>query len=245
MNQLTCINSVAEFRLFKNFRISTEADYIGIFNVKNIDIDNKIAIPHSMVRTDKELSKEYYMSKECHSNEKKFAWWPVRSNSRKLIWLKNYYMSKEWGYVTENTSFSQADFDSNDRKNTPGWILEIADHIGEKERLSNITCTITKQNPGNSLPPHVDSYESYRGKKNIPDEDAKNIIRYLVFLEDWKIGHFLQFGDSVCCYWKKGDCITWEYGLRHLSTNAGTEPKFAMQITGVKKNKDSVLDAHE
>ena len=204
MNQLTCINSVAEFRLVKNFRI--DKDYIDIFN--------KIAIPHSMVRTDKELSKEYYMS-------------------------------KEWGYVTENTSFSQADFDSNDRKNTPGWILEIADHIGEKERLSNIMCTITKQNPGNSLPPHVDSYESYRGKKNIPDEDAENIIRYLVFLEDWKIGHFLQFGDSVCCYWKKGDCITWEYGLRHLSTNAGTEPKFAMQITGVKKNKDSVLDAHE
>jgi hypothetical protein len=233
MNQLTCINSVAEFRLVKNFRISTEADYIGIFNVKNIDTFNKIAIQcHGHL-------------KECHSNEKKFAWWPVRSNSRKLIWLKNYYMSKEWGYVTENTSFSQADFDSNDRKNTPGWILEIADHIGEKERLSNIMCTITKQNPGNSLPPHVDSYESYRGKKNIPDEDAENIIRYLVFLEDWKIGHFLQFGDSVCCYWKKGDCITWEYGLRHLSTNAGTEPKFAMQITGVKKNKDSVLDAHE
>jgi len=204
MNQLTCINSVAEFRLFKNFRI--DKDYIDIFN--------KIAIPHSMVRTDKELSKEYYMS-------------------------------KEWGYVTENTSYRQAFFDSSDRKNTPAWILEIADHIGEKERLSNIMCTITKQNPGNSLPPHVDVYESYRNKKNIPDEDAENIIRYLVFLEDWKIGHFLQFGDSVCCYWKKGDCITWEYGLRHLSTNAGTEPKFAMQITGVKKNKDSVLDAHE
>ena len=204
MNQLTCINSVAEFRLFKNFRI--DEDYIDIFN--------KIAIPHSMVRTDKELSKEYYMS-------------------------------KEWGYVTENTSYRQAFFDSSDRKNTPAWILEIADHIGEKERLSNIMCTITKQNPGNSLPPHVDVYESYRNKKNIPDEDAENIIRYLVFLEDWKIGHFLQFGDSVCCYWKKGDCITWEYGLRHLSTNAGTEPKFAMQITGVKKNKDSVLDAHE
>ena len=211
MNQLTCINSPAEFRLFKNFRI--DKDYIDIFN--------KIATPFSMVN-------ETY---------RKIDYGKPR--------LEKYNMYKEWGYVTENTSYRQAFFDSSDRENTPAWILKIADHIGDKERLSNIVCTITRQNPGNSLPPHVDVYESYRNIKNIPDEDAENIIRYLVFLEDWKIGHFLQFGDSVCCYWKKGDCITWEYGLRHLSTNAGTEPKFAMQITGVKKNKDSVLDGLE
>jgi hypothetical protein len=27
-----------------------------------------------------------------HSYVKKFAWWPVRSNSGKFIWLKNYYI---------------------------------------------------------------------------------------------------------------------------------------------------------
>ena len=211
MNQLTCINSPAEFRLFKKFRI--DKNYLDSFN--------KNAIPYSMVNnTD------------------------LKGVSGKLR-LKKAKMSKAWGYVTENTSYRQAHFDASDRENTPAWILKIADYIGDREHLSNIVCTITKQDPGNSLPPHVDVYDSYRKKKNIPEDDAKNIIRYLVFLEDWKIGHFLQFGDSVCCYWKKGDCITWDYGLRHLSTNAGTEPKFAMQITGVQKSTDSVLDVQE
>ena len=190
-------------------------------NKDYIDSFNKFAIPYSMVNdTD------------------------LKGNSGKLR-HKKAKMSKAWGYVTENTMYKQAHFDSSDRDNTPAWILEIADHIRDSEHLSDIVCTITRQDPGNSLPPHVDVYDSYRKKKNIPEEDAKNIIRYLVFLEDWKIGHFLQFGDSVCCYWKKGDCITWEYGLRHLSTNAGTESKFAMQITGVQKNTGITLDALE
>lgn len=143
--------------------------------------------------------------------------------------------SDEWGYVTQNTKYKQAHFDHEDRESNPAWITAVADYIRDDQGLSNIVCTITRQNPGNSLPPHVDMYCTYREEKDIPVEDAKNIIRYLVFLEDWKTGHFLQFGESVCCYWKKGDCITWDNGMRHLSTNAGTEPKFAMQITGVQQ----------
>ena len=27
-----------------------------------------------------------------HSYNKKFAWWPIRSNSGKLIWLENYHI---------------------------------------------------------------------------------------------------------------------------------------------------------
>lgn len=143
--------------------------------------------------------------------------------------------SDKWGYVTENTKYKQAHFDHQNRHTNPAWITRIADYIKDNHGLHNIVCTITRQNPGNSLPPHVDMYCTYREEKGIGVEDAKNIIRYLVFLEDWKTGHFLQFGNSVCCYWKKGDCITWKNGLRHLSTNAGTEPKFAMQVTGVQK----------
>jgi hypothetical protein len=143
--------------------------------------------------------------------------------------------SDAWGYVTENTKYRQAHFDHEDRETNPAWITDIADYIRDNHGLTNIVCTITRQNPGNSLPPHVDMYCTYREEKDIPVEDANNVIRYLVFLEDWKTGHFLQFGNSVCCYWEKGDCISWDNGLRHLSTNAGTEPKFAMQITGVQK----------
>ena len=97
-------------------------------NKDYIDSFNKFAIPYSMVNdTD------------------------LKGDSGKLR-HKKAKMSKAWGYVTENTMYKQAHFDSSDRDNTPAWILEIADHIRDSEHLSDIVCTITRQDPGNSLP---------------------------------------------------------------------------------------------
>ena len=60
---------------------------------------------------------------------------------------------------------------------------------------------------------------------------------YLIFLEDWNWGHFIQVGNNVLSNWKAGDIYTYKYGMYHLSCNVGLEPKYTMQITGMPNDK--------
>ena len=69
-------------------------------------------------------------------------------------------------------------------------------------------------------------------KGNISENDRHKIQRYLLFLEDWHWGHFLQVGNNVLFHWKAGDIYTWKYGMYLLSTNGGIKPKWTCQITG-------------
>jgi hypothetical protein len=83
------------------------------------------------------------------------------------------------------------------------------------------------------LPTHQDNYTSYKILFNIVDPTV--IWRCIVFLEDWKSGHYMEVDDKPIVDWKRGDYVMWNNDVSHYAGNFGTEPRYTMQITGMKK----------
>ena len=98
---------------------------------------------------------------------------------------------------------------------------------------------ILKQDPGNVQPWHFDTYVERVKTNKLSESERGKIKRYLIFLEDWHWGHILQVGNNVISNWSAGEIITWNFGMYHLSSNAGFLPKHTMNITGMP-NKNSL-----
>jgi hypothetical protein len=96
--------------------------------------------------------------------------------------------------------------------------------------LKNIGVCVHRLRPGHYLPMHIDKYEFYKNNNNI--DSLTQIHRFVIFLEDWKIGHYLQVLDKIHVGWKKGDCIGWAGETPHSAINLGTADRYTLQITG-------------
>lgn len=106
------------------------------------------------------------------------------------------------------------------------------DVIGEQLKMDVKTISSIRQLPGNVIPWHRDTF--YQIKKNFPEDD-RNPVRANIYLEDWKIGHFIQYGDSISTHWQAGDGFIWNSEVLHLGANAGMEPKHTLQVSGFLK----------
>ena len=106
------------------------------------------------------------------------------------------------------------------------------DEIGRQTGMEVITVSTICQPPGNIVPIHRDTF--YQINQRYPDRtDLK--IRANIYLEDWKLGHFIQYNDKVSTHWRAGDGFVWDSNQLHLSANAGMENKYTMQISGFLK----------
>lgn len=84
---------------------------------------------------------------------------------------------------------------------------------------------------GYCVPPHKDHYEYYKRKFLHSEKDIK---RRLVFLEDWKMGHYFQVNETVFVKWRQGDWVEFGADDTHLGGNIGPEVRYTLQITGIE-----------
>jgi hypothetical protein len=101
--------------------------------------------------------------------------------------------------------------------------------------LDNPIVTLTRQDPGQILPWH---YDRHFMLKNKYPNDARTVIRILVFLEDWKMGHILQIHDDILVKWKQGQAVVWDPSTYHVAANIGIETKWTCNITGFVNDND-------
>jgi len=99
----------------------------------------------------------------------------------------------------------------------------------------NVGLNFYKQSTLDIFPLHYDSYISYRKLFNISDPSL--VWRCVVFLEDWKSGHYFEIDNTAFCNWKKGDYVVWNNDVQHFAANIGIEPRYTMQITGCSKDR--------
>lgn len=97
----------------------------------------------------------------------------------------------------------------------------------------NVGIAFYRMDTLNALPLHVDSYTSYKKMFNITDPNV--IWRCIVFLEDWKSGHYFEINGSAHMNWQAGDYILWNNDVPHYAGNFGLEPRYTMQITGMQR----------
>ena len=113
--------------------------------------------------------------------------------------------------------------------------LDVKDLIQQVPVLDHVV-TFIKLDPAHTLPWHRDA--CYLLKQNRPEGEEQKLkpIRYLIFLQDWKLGHFVQLETQVVTHWKAGDCWYFCNDTYHLGTNAGLEPFITMQVSGFQQS---------
>jgi hypothetical protein len=129
--------------------------------------------------------------------------------------------------------YKNIDISINIHKTLPEFIdKEILEN--EFNWLREKMYAIHRMTPNTGLPSHADRYEYYSKTNNI--DDINQIERIIVFLEDKKPGHEFVLESYKFENWKSGDWVSWSGSTVHAAYNNGSEDRYTMQITGIKKN---------
>jgi hypothetical protein len=107
------------------------------------------------------------------------------------------------------------------------------EEIGRQLGMEVVTASSIQQPPGCVIPLHRDTF--YQINKLHPARTELK-IRANIHLEDWKLGHFLQYNDVVHTHWRAGDALIWDSKVLHLGANAGMHNKYTLQISGFLKS---------
>lgn len=109
----------------------------------------------------------------------------------------------------------------------PEWVDGISKEIG----LKNCGFVFYKMEQLDIMPPHVDHFDTYCKVFNI---DRSEVFRAIVFLQDWKPGHYFEYDNKGLVNWKCGDYVIYSTDTPHAASNIGIEPRYTLQITGIK-----------
>lgn len=116
------------------------------------------------------------------------------------------------------------------RSPQPTWnaqFIEIFSLMGWKD----IGTSYYRMNTGTILPTHSDLYVKYINLFHLHGQEHR-IRRAIVFLEDWRPGHYAEYMGSSFVDWKAGAVVEWAYDTPHMAANLGLEPRYTLQITG-------------
>lgn len=114
-------------------------------------------------------------------------------------------------------------------RGVPQWCHDIVTVIKKEHKVTNTSLSVYCMPPGTIMPEHQDTYPRYRKINNI--EDQNSVCRFLVFLDDWKSGHYFELNRFPIVNWEKGDCYMWRGDAPHMAANLGDENRYTMQIT--------------
>ena len=117
-------------------------------------------------------------------------------------------------------------------KKHPEWINQIIKWAEDEIGLNDVGVCFYKMETGVILPMHRDHYNTYRVKFNC---GMDQINRVLIFLEDWKSGHYFEVENTPIMKYKAGTFVHWKGDARHMASNIGEEDRYTLQITGWKK----------
>ena len=118
---------------------------------------------------------------------------------------------------------------NNDVYSMPNPMPKFVNKVTTQFDYDIVAVAFNRTPPGNILPLHSDLYENYVKAYEI--NDINNIHRYIIFLEDAKIGHMMQIGNNVFTQWKAGDVCSWKGSTLHAAYNMGYEHRYTMQVT--------------
>ena len=110
----------------------------------------------------------------------------------------------------------------------PAWANGIADEIG----LQNCGFTFYRMKQLDIRPQHVDHFANYSNIYNVSQQD---VCRAVVFLQDWKVGHYLDLNNTGYVNWTAGDYVLWQSTVVHSAANIGIDYRYTLQITGTLK----------
>lgn len=94
------------------------------------------------------------------------------------------------------------------------------------------------QRTGQMLVEHLDNFAGRPERGNSfkvteIDKHPDNFRRFVIMLDDWKLGQVFMLGNACWTQWRAGDCITWDWkDIPHATCNMGWEDRPMLQVTG-------------
>ena len=116
------------------------------------------------------------------------------------------------------------------RSRQPGWNDRFI-QIFAAQGWQDIGTSYYRMMPGTVLPTHGDLYKKYISVFNLQGKEH-TIRRAVVFLEDWKSGHYFEGHGVPMTGWSAGQVVEWTYNTPHMAANIGFDPRYTLQITG-------------
>jgi hypothetical protein len=123
-------------------------------------------------------------------------------------------------YCYENTIIHQLWWTQNDID-----FVELGRQLG----MEVITVSSICQPPGCIVPLHRDTFYQINQRHS---ERTELKVRANIYLEDWKLGQFIQYDNEISVKWQAGEGFMWDSSHLHLSANAGMEYKYTLQVSG-------------
>jgi len=88
------------------------------------------------------------------------------------------------------------------------------------------------QHPGQVWNLHIDKLESWN------KDNPHSVYRFMVMLNDWEPGHFIQYGNYIHTGYRAGEIYSFDwYNVPHCTANAGHHPRCTLLVTGVASNQ--------
>jgi hypothetical protein len=112
----------------------------------------------------------------------------------------------------------------------PTWNHRFIDFY-QQRGWQEIGVAYYRMHTGTVMPEHQDLYKRYIEVFGLQGRE-RNIRRAIVFLENWKSGHYLEIDGVPVVQWNAGDVVEWQYNTPHMAANIGIEPRYTLQITG-------------
>jgi hypothetical protein len=107
----------------------------------------------------------------------------------------------------------------------PIWVTTVAEEIGFKD----CGYVFYRMRTLDIMPVHVDHFETYI---KIFKASRSSVFRAIVFLEDWKPGHYFEIDAVAITDWKMGNYVIWDAETPHAASNIGVDDRYTLQITG-------------
>lgn len=116
------------------------------------------------------------------------------------------------------------------RRGQPSWNQKFIDLFTQRG-WKDIGTSYYRMTSGTIMPTHSDLYRAYVKRFQLEGQEH-TISRALIFLEDWRPGHYLDCCGHAFVHWKAGDVVEWTYDTPHTAANIGFEDRYTLQITG-------------
>jgi hypothetical protein len=116
------------------------------------------------------------------------------------------------------------------------WTPDQLDYqeLGRQLNMQVVSVSSIRQDPGHTIPYHRDMF--HKINEQFPDRSEKR-VRANIFLQPGKLGHIMQFtvdGEHrTMSNWTANTGYLFDSTVLHLSCNAGIEPKYTLQVSGL------------
>ena len=116
-------------------------------------------------------------------------------------------------------------------RGVPDWCHSLVKELKKEIEFRHSSLSVYCMPPGTIMPEHRDYYSRYRQVNNL--KPIEKVGRALIFLDDWKSGHYFELDRNPIVNWNKGDYCFWEEDAPHIAANIGVENRYTMQVTVV------------